>query len=166
VAHDSHWAANFERESAVVRTALGDILVTLHHIGSTAIPGIVAKPVIDMLAVVTDVTTLDRRAPLLEEVRYEALGEFGILGRRYFRKDSAEGVRTHQMHAFAVGSPEIDRHLVFRDYMRAHQTEAEQYAELKQELARRFPTNMDAYTEGKTEFIREIERRAATWRTE
>lgn len=111
VAYDSRWAANFERESTVVRAALGGVLVALHHIGSTAISGIVAKPVIDMLAVVTDVTTLDRRATLLEEIGYEALGEFGIPGRRYFRKDSAEGIRTHQIQAFGIGSPEIDRHL-------------------------------------------------------
>jgi GrpB-like predicted nucleotidyltransferase (UPF0157 family) len=87
------------------------------------------------------------------------MGEFGIKGRRYFRKTSKDGVRTHQIHAFAVGSPEIDRHLAFRDYLRSHIDEAQRYGRLKQELARQFLTDIDGYSDGKTEFIREIEQR-------
>src|SRR5262249_5441535 len=157
VQHDSCWRDDFGRESAAVGAALGTALVELHHIGSTAVPGIVAKPVIDMLAVVTDVISLDAR-PWLEHLGYQAMGEFGIKGRRYFRKTSTEGVRTHQIHAFAVGSPEINRHLSFRDYLRSH-PEAQQYARLKEELAGRFVDDIDGYSDGKTGF--EIERRAA-----
>jgi GrpB-like predicted nucleotidyltransferase (UPF0157 family) len=160
VPYEPRWCSDFEQESASVRASLGDLLISLHHIGSTAIPGIVAKPVIDMLAVVTDVALLDTGAHLLEELGYEAMGEFGIEGRRYFRKNSKEGARTHQIHAFAGGSPEIDRHLAFRDYLREHPDEAQQYGNLKLELARHFMTDIDGYTDSKTEFIREIERRA------
>jgi GrpB-like predicted nucleotidyltransferase (UPF0157 family) len=160
VPYDPRWCSDFEQESASVRAALGDLLMALHHIGSTAIPGIVAKPVVDMLAVVTDVVLLDTRAHLLEDLGYEAMGEFGIEGRRYFRKNSKEGARTHQIHAFAGGAPEIDRHLAFRDYLRGHPDEAQQYENLKLELARHFITDTASYTDGKTEFIREIERRA------
>ena len=139
--------------------ALGDALVAMHHIGSTSVPGIVAKPVIDMLAVVTRVKATDLRTPALAALGYEAMGEFGIRGRRYFRKSSADGARTHQIHAFAVDSCEIRRHLAFRDYLRAHSAAAEEYGKLKLELARRFPTDVEAYTEAKTEFIRAIESR-------
>jgi GrpB-like predicted nucleotidyltransferase (UPF0157 family) len=145
-------------------TQLSDLPIELHHIGSTAIPGIAAKPVIDMLGIVPAVEALDAGAHRLAVLGYEALGEFGIPGRRYFRKNGPDGVRTHQLHAFAVGSPDIQRHLDFRDYLRAFATEAAAYAALKQSLAERCGSDMDAYSDGKTEFIQAVERRAAAWR--
>lgn len=165
VAHDPGWAEEFARESTVVALGFGDLLVELHHIGSTAIPGIEAKPVIDMLAVVTDIGLVDVRSPRLEELGYEAMGEFGIPGRRYFRKNSPSSVRTHQIHSLEVGSPEIERHLAFRDFLRAHPEHAKKYAAVKREMGERYPHDMAAYTDGKSEFIREMEGRAA-WRDE
>jgi GrpB-like predicted nucleotidyltransferase (UPF0157 family)/ADP-ribose pyrophosphatase YjhB (NUDIX family) len=158
------WATAFEREAAAIKDALPDLPIELHHIGSTAIPGIVAKPVIDMLGVVPALGVLDAREPRLAALGYEALGEYGIPGRRYFRKDAPDGTRTHQLHAFAAGSPEIRRHLDFRDYLRAFPAEAAAYAALKQELAGRCGSDMEAYGDGKTEFICAVERRAAEWR--
>jgi GrpB-like predicted nucleotidyltransferase (UPF0157 family) len=159
------WASAFEREASAVMDALSDLRIELHHIGSTSIPGIVAKPVIDMLCVVPAVEELDVRVHRLVALRYEALGEFGIPGRRYFRKDTLDGARTHQLHAFAAGSPDIERHLNFRDYLRAFPAEAAAYATLKQRLAGSCGSDMHAYSDGKTEFIRAVERRAAVWRT-
>jgi GrpB-like predicted nucleotidyltransferase (UPF0157 family) len=163
-AHDARWAVQFGHEASVVRAALGGILIELHHIGSTAIPGIAAKPIIDMLAVVTSVEELDRASPRLEPLGYESKGEFGIPGRRYFRKDSPSGIRTHQLHAFAIGSADVDRHLNFRDYLRAHPAEAQAYEALKRGLAVQSLGDGHAYSDGKTDFIRELERRAAAWR--
>jgi GrpB-like predicted nucleotidyltransferase (UPF0157 family) len=108
--HSIAWAEAFEREASAIADALSDLSMELQHIGSTAIPGIVAKPVIDMLGIVAAVDELDARAHRRAALGYEALGEFGIPGRRYFRKNSPDGVRTHQLHAFAIGSPEIQRH--------------------------------------------------------
>jgi GrpB-like predicted nucleotidyltransferase (UPF0157 family) len=159
--HTAAWSAAFEREASAILAALSDLPIELHHIGSTAIPGIVAKPVIDMLAVVPLVEELDARSPRLAALGYEALGEFGIPGRRYFRKNAPDGARTHQLHAFAVGSSEVQRHLHFRDYLRAFPAEAAAYAALKEDLAARCGGDMDAYSDGKTDFIRAIERRAA-----
>jgi GrpB-like predicted nucleotidyltransferase (UPF0157 family) len=158
------WAEAFEREASDIVAALSDLSIELHHIGSTAIPGIVAKPVIDMLGVVPSVEVLDAHAHRLAALGYEALGEYGIPGRRYFRKNAPDGVRTHQLHVFAAGSREIERHLDFRDYLRAFPGEAGAYAALKQELAERCGSDMRAYSDGKTEFIRTVERRAALWR--
>jgi len=155
------WATAFEREASAVSDALSDLPIELHHIGSTAIPGIVAKPVIDMLGIVPAVEALDVCTHRLAGLGYEALGEFGIRGRRYFRKDAPDGARTHQLHAFAVGSPEIQRHLDFRDYLRAFPAEAAAYAALKQDLAGRRGSDMQAYSDGKTEFIRAVDGRAA-----
>ena len=162
--HSPTWAAAFEAEASALEDALSDVPVQLHHIGSTAIPGIVAKPVIDMLGIVPTVERLDGRADRLTALGYEGLGEFGIPGRRYFRKNAADGVRTHQLHAFAVGSPEIQRHLDFRDYLRAFPADAAAYAALKQALVARCGNDMRAYSDGKTEFIRGIEHRAVVWR--
>ena len=162
--HSAAWASAFEREASAILNALSDLPIELHHIGSTAIPGIVAKPVIDMLGVVPRVEALDERAHRLAALGYEACGEFGIPGRRYFRKDARDGARTHQLHAFAGGSAEIRRHLDFRDYLRAFPGEAAAYAALKQDLARRCGGDLKAYSDGKTEFIGAVQRRATAWR--
>lgn len=162
--HDPRWAAEFAREASLVAEAFGEWHVAIHHIGSTAIPGICAKPVIDMLAAVSDVTRLDAKEPEMKALGYEVLGEFGLAGRRYFRKDDARGERTHQVHAFEIGSPQIERHLAFRDYLRAHPEPARQYEALKQRLAEHHPADISAYTDGKDAFIAEIDARASAWR--
>lgn len=161
--YDSRWPEEFACESAAVASALGSALVAIHHIGSTAIPGIHAKPVIDMLAVTSDVSLLDDCAIRLEALGYEALGEFGITGRRYFRKDNRAGDRTHQIHAFQVGSSQIARHLAFRDYLRAHPNDASDYDALKQRLAESHPNDISGYSDGKDSFIHDIDLRAAFW---
>ncbi len=163
--HDPRWVVDYKRESAAVAEALGDACVAIHHIGSTAIPGICAKPVIDMLAVVRNVEVLDSRSPQVESLGYEAMGEFGIPGRRYFRKDDAPGNRTHQIHTFAAGSPQIVRHIGFRDFLRAHPGYAEEYDALKQRLAAQFPQDISAYTDGKDEFIARVDALAAEWQS-
>ncbi|MEA3209531.1 MAG: putative acetyltransferase [Chthoniobacter sp.] len=162
VPHDPGWAEAFARESLSIAETIGDVLVTVHHIGSTAIPGIHAKPIIDMLAVVRDLSLLDERSPRLEALGYEARGEFGIAGRRYFRK--GDRARTHQIHAFAIGSPQIERHLAFRDFMRAHPVHARQYDALKRRLAEMHPDDIASYTDGKDGFIAEMDAKAAAWR--
>jgi GrpB-like predicted nucleotidyltransferase (UPF0157 family) len=90
------------------------------------------------------------------------MGEFGVAGRRYFRKDSSEGTRTHQVHVFETGSDEVRRHLAFRDHMIAHPNDAREYSELKRKLAVEHAENADGYMDGKDGFIKEIDRRAAT----
>ena len=132
--------------------------------GSTAIPGIHAKPSIDILLEVADLAGLDARAAAMVELGYEPKGEFGIPGRRYFRKDSAEGIRTHQVHAFQAGDAGIERHLAFRDYLMAHPAIAKSYTVLKQQLADAHPDDIEAYMDGKDAFIKEHEARAMAWR--
>jgi len=161
---NSAWAAEFEREASAIREALSDIPFQLHHIGSTSIPGIVAKPVIDMLGVAPTAEDMDTRSDRLAALGYEVMGEFGIPTRRYFRKNARDGTRTHQLHAFGADSPEIQRHIDFRDYLRVFPEEAAAYEALKLRLAERCGSDMHAYSEGKSEFVRDIERRAAEWR--
>jgi GrpB-like predicted nucleotidyltransferase (UPF0157 family) len=163
VPYDPQWVQTYSRSSQAVTTALGDNLLAIHHIGSTSIPGMHAKPVIDMLAVVADIAAVDQRAKQMESLGYETMGEFGIPGRRYFRRDNPAGVRTDQVHTFQVGSPDVDRHMAFRDFMRAHPTPAGQYAALKRRLADAHPHDIHAYMDGKDAFIKEMEARALAW---
>ena len=165
VPHDPGWAAAFAREAPRVKRALGDAGSAIHHIGSTAIPGIHAKPIIDLLAVVADAARLDERDAAMQALGYETLGEFGIPGRRYYRKNDAEGERTHQVHAFQAGSPQIERHLAFRDFLNAHRAYAERYDALKRRLADLHPLDVSAYTDGKDAFIKEVDALAAEWRS-
>ncbi|MBD2022086.1 GrpB family protein [Leptolyngbya sp. FACHB-36] len=158
------WRREFEHESQRVAEALGENVVAVHHIGSTAIPTIYAKPIVDMLVEVKDIAAVDVRNAAIATLGYEAVGEFGIPGRRYFRKHNAAGVRTHHIHAFETGSPQVDRHLAFRDYMIAHPDDAQAYSTLKRELAKQYPSNIEAYMDGKDEFIKEMDRRATEWR--
>jgi GrpB-like predicted nucleotidyltransferase (UPF0157 family) len=158
------WREAFETEARNVAGALGENVVAVHHIGSTAIPQIYAKPVIDLLVEVADIARVDEQSSAMESLGYEVMGEFGIPGRRYFRKDNREGTRTHQIHAFEAGSAEAARHLAFRDYMIAHPDDAQNYSELKRKLAAAHPQNMDGYMDGKDDFIKEMDRRAALWR--
>jgi len=163
VPHDPAWRQKFELEAAELASALGPAAVAIHHIGSTAIPGVVAKPVIDVLVEATSVEAIDDRTESVEALGYEAKGEFGIRGRRYFRKDDAAGVREYHVHAFEAGSENVARHLAFRDYLRSHPAVAEAYSRLKRELARRHPSDIEAYRAGKDPFIQATQRVALAW---
>ncbi|MCX6139279.1 MAG: GrpB family protein [Candidatus Kapabacteria bacterium] len=164
VEQNPEWGVEYERAATVLRVTLGSVVRELYHIGSTAIPGIVAKPIIDILGGVTNVDELDRLTETMNAIGYEARGEFGIPGRRFFTKHNEAGERTHHLHAFDVGSNEIAIHLDFRDYMRAYPHYAQQYESLKQALVAQYSMDRDKYTEGKSEFIREMNAKAALWR--
>ncbi len=159
------WPEKFEEEAAAIREILGDACLAVYHIGSTAVPGLAAKPIIDIMPVVTTLSRADALASRFEEAGYEYLGEFGIPGRRYLRKGGDE--RTHQLHIFAKESRrEIARHLAVRDYLRSHPDEAAVYGQLKQELAARYPWDIDGYCDGKDAFVKALEERALCWRQE
>ena len=161
VPHNPEWQREFQREAERIVAVLGNNAVAVHHVGSTAIPAIYAKPIIDLLLVVQDLSALDEKQTMMEALGYAALGEFSIPERRYFRRDNKIGDRTHQVHAFENGSPQIQRHLAFRDYVINNPTVAQEYSQLKRELAGKYPNDSEAYMDGKDEFIREIDWRAA-----
>jgi GrpB-like predicted nucleotidyltransferase (UPF0157 family) len=165
VPHDPQWREAFEVESRFVADALGENVVDVHHIGSTAIPSICAKPIIDLLVEVKDIIRVDGQSSAMESLGYEVMGELGIPGRRFFRKDNRESVRTHHIHTFEVASAQVKRHLAFRDYMLAHPEDALKYSELKSALARKYPQNIDKYMDGKDGFIKEMDKKAAQWST-
>jgi GrpB-like predicted nucleotidyltransferase (UPF0157 family) len=158
------WRQDFAAEAAQVALALGDNVAHIHHIGSTAIPNIYAKPVIDLLVEVSDLDRVDDCNAAMAALNYTVMGEYGMPGRRYFRKDNAQGDRTHHVHTFQVGSPEVVRHLAFRDFMTAHPDCAQQYSDLKRCLAAQHPHDIDSYMDGKDVFVKAMEQRALEWR--
>jgi GrpB-like predicted nucleotidyltransferase (UPF0157 family) len=163
VGPDAKWATAFEEAARELREVLGDEVVAVHHIGSTAIRGIPAKPIVDLLIEVWDVDALDAYDAEMERRGYRPHGEHGIPGRRFYVKGS-DAARTHHVHAFQRANPHVARHLAFRDYLNAHPREAQAYGALKRRLARAHPYDIEAYVAGKDAFIKEVDRRAAAWR--
>ncbi|HEV2745209.1 MAG TPA: GrpB family protein [Rubrobacter sp.] len=159
VPHDHAWKGRFEAEAAALRFALGDEALAVHHIGSTSVPGLRAKPTIDVLIEVREIRKLDGLEAQMAHRGYEAWGEYGIPGRRFFTRDRGPD-RLCNVHAFEAGSQEVERHLAFRDHLIQHAETARAYGDLKRNLAERFPTDMEAYMEGKDAFIKETEREA------
>ena len=157
--YDPKWPLEYEKERDYIAEILNDNCICIYHIGSTAVPGLAAKPVIDIMAVVRSLEKTDDAAGKFSAIGYEYLGEFGIAGRRYLRKGGDE--RTHQIHIFQADDWEnIRRHLALRDYMRTHEKERKEYAEIKKSLALKYPYDIDGYCDGKDAFVREMERRA------
>ena len=112
--YDPRWPQKYEEEKEKIRHILGEDLVAIYHIGSTSVPGLAAKPIIDIMAAVKSLDRADQAAGKFIQIGYEYLGEFGIAGRRYLRKGGDE--RTHQIHIFQADDLDnIVRHLAFRD---------------------------------------------------
>ena len=162
VAYQPVWRAQFEEEAAVLRALLGPQIVSVHHIGSTSVPGLAAKPIIDVLVQVRDIEAVDGLDAQMRAAGYLPRGENGIPGRRYFRRETA-GRHTHHVHVYQVGHPRVRDHLAFRDYLAAHPAQAAAYGALKQELAARYPRDIDAYQAGKGAFILMLVERALAW---
>ena len=157
VDYNSLWAKEYEEESLRIKDILAENCMATYHIGSTSVEGLAAKPVLDMMVAVRSLEKVDEAADSFSKTGYEYLGEFGIAGRRYLRKGGDE--RTHQIHIFQSEDwYNMGRHLAFRDYMRTHQKEREEYAKLKTALAQKFPYDIDGYCDGKEHFMRETEK--------
>lgn len=157
--YDPAWLEAYARERKAITGILGDNCLAIYHIGSTSVPGLPAKPIIDIMAAVRSLEQVDEAAGAFAGIGYEFCGEFGIPGRRYLRKGGDE--RTHQLHIFQAGDwNNIGRHLAFRDFMRSHEKEREEYGALKKDLARRFPYDIGSYCDGKDAFVRSMEEKA------
>ena len=155
VPYDPAWPDLYAAEAARVTDALSghDLTLRLEHTGSTAVPGLAAKPVLDILA---GCRVDEPRQPIidaLESAGYTYRGEQGIPGRDFFRRGSP---RQYHFHLTHVGSAFWQDHLTFRDYLRSHRDTAARYAALKLELASLHPDDREAYIEGKTEFVNSV----------
>jgi len=151
VPYDAQWPEMFEAESLLIKTLLDGVVKDVHHIGSTSVPGLSAKPVIDILLEVSDINELDTYNPEMARAGYIARGENGIPGRRYFTKGGDQ--RSHQVHAFAVGDIQILKHLAFRDYLIKNKGISIAYAKVKRSAAFLSRNDAERYSALKASFI-------------
>ena len=156
VPYHEAWPSLFDEERMRLERALGSSARGIEHVGSTAVPGLAAKPILDIRVGVGSLRDAECSIRPLEQLGYEFRGEAGLPGRLFFRKGNP---RTHHLHVTEIGSEFWERHLVFRDYLRAHPETARDYVQLKHDLADRFRRDRAAYTEAKTGFISEVVRR-------
>lgn len=162
VEYREEWRTGFEKETDGIKSVLSENLIAAYHIGSTAIHGLKAKPVIDILLEVRSLSEVDKHNRELEELGYETRGEYGFEGRRFFQKGGKE--RTHHIHVFQTGNPEIKRHRYFVEFMNSHPGSAAEYETLKVELESKYKQKPNKYSEGKSEFIKNIDEKAAEWK--
>lgn len=160
--HSPKWVDYFKEESDQIQNLLGNHLNEIHHIGSTAIAGIAAKPVIDIMLEFKDLDQIDEIWQSLAQLNYRALR--GHIGphRSYFTRRADSDI-TYHLHLRESGDPQLNRHVNFRNYMNAHPDKAQAYAKLKLNLAQQHIDNINAYVAGKDKFIQEIDRLAKTW---
>ncbi len=152
--YDAGWPRLFEEEAARIRDALGDWILAVEHIGSTSVPAMPAKPIIDIAVAVTSFEEAVRCVAPLERIGYTYRGEWGMPRRHYFVKGEP---RTHHLHMLEAGTEQWGRHVRFRDALRASHELAAEYAALKRSLAARFAQDRDAYQAGKAPFIERVE---------
>ena len=155
--YDPQWPATYAREAELIRGVLGDRLLAVHHIGSTAVPGMTAKPIVDILGVVRDVNDLEPFRDALATAGYLWQCEYGVPGRRYFDKYSdGSPMELSHLHCYGEGHPAIAEHLRFRDRLRSDPDAAARYVALKQSLRAQFTDERRRYTQGKGPFIQQI----------
>lgn len=159
--YDTAWPRRFRQEAARLRRYLGGARCQIEHIGSTAVPGLDAKPIIDIALCIPSFKQLPLWIRRLERAGYEYKGEYGLPGRHFFTRGTPV---TQHLHLVQPTSEHWQRWLTFRDYLRANPVEAQRYNAAKQALARKFPEDRNAYTRAKTPIINRLLKRAAAWR--
>jgi GrpB-like predicted nucleotidyltransferase (UPF0157 family) len=161
VDYDPQWPIRYQEEKGRILEAIGRVIVAIEHIGSTAVPGLGAKPIIDIMVAVSHLADAEECIEPLQGMGYEYAPklEVSMPQRRYFDKGPPGG-RTHHLHMVELASEFWQRHLLFRDFLRDHPQVAREYDQLKRELAARYGSDRVGYTEAKTPFIRSVEARA------
>ena len=162
VPHNPDWSHQADEDARRILDGLSFPIIAIYHIGSTSVAGIKAKPILDFVIEVENLEDVIQSVPEFEAIGYLCKGEFGIPGRQFFTKDT-EGERTHHLHVFQQGHPDIERHIVFRDYLRANPEAAREYEKLKEKMAKRFPKESGNYTAAKSDFILSMDEVARYW---
>jgi|Deesub1362A_J573_1020465.scaffolds.fasta_scaffold00079_108 GrpB-like predicted nucleotidyltransferase (UPF0157 family) len=160
VDYNPQWPILYEEEKIMILSVIGDKVVAIEHIGSTAVPGLGAKPIIDIMVAVRHLSDADECIEPLQSIGYEYVPEYevSIPERRFFRKNPVKVPPKAHIHLHIVErtSDFWERHILFRDFLRTHPEIAQQYCQLKKELAAKFGSDRDAYTAAKTSFIESV----------
>jgi GrpB-like predicted nucleotidyltransferase (UPF0157 family) len=158
VDYDPHWPELFDQLRAKVWTVVNDFAVGIEHVGSTSVPGLAAKPIIDMSVVVSSAIDVPVAIERLAPLRYVHRGDLGVEGREAFQ--SPHDSPAHNLYVCPRGSLGLVNQLAARDYLRAHPDTARAYGDLKKRLATEFPDDIESYVYGKTDFVLELLRHA------
>ena len=157
--YDLQWPLQFAEIAGRIRAAFADgPLLAIEHVGSTAVCGLAAKPIIDMDVIVPSASDVPDAFARLATLGYVHEGDQGVPGREAFRWPP--GTPRHHLYLCLCDGAEYHRHVAFRDYLRAHRDEAQRYEALKRDLAARFPEDREAYAEGKTEYVESVLQKA------
>lgn len=148
----NEWKEEFEKQKKVLEGIFKEDLIDIQHVGSTAIPGLKAKPIVDIAVAVNKLEDVLKYVDALNEVGYEFRGNAGVEGRYFFAKGDAEN-RTHYLHTEPINSSNWETHIFFRDYLIEHPELIKEYENLKVELALKYPEERSKYTAGKNDFI-------------
>jgi len=154
--YDEAWKKDFEEIKAELMAVLDGLVLSVEHVGSTSVPGLAAKPIIDIDVVIEDTDCFEKVKTALETIGYQHEGDMGIPGREAFKYDGKEHLRKHHLYVCAKDSDELKRHLSFRDYLRTHPDAVKEYGRIKEEGARLYPNDIDSYIEYKAPFIENI----------
>ncbi|MEO0770595.1 MAG: GrpB family protein [Cyanobacteria bacterium J06649_4] len=158
VDYDSEWATTFEALKSRIWPAIQSVALGIEHVGSTSVPGLAAKPIIDIDIIIASEAELPVVIERLAQLGYQHRGDLGIEGREAFF--APVDLAAHHLYVCTQDSVALKNHLAVRDYLKLHPEKIQQYSELKKHLAQRFPNDIDSYIEGKTDFLLEILRAA------
>ena len=156
--YDECWEQDFLQIEKELREVLGELALRIEHVGSTAVRGLSAKPVIDIDVVIKDYSQFDNVVSSLKQIGYHHEGDLGIAGREAFKYTGKEHLKKHHLYVCPLDSNELKRHTAFRDYLRSHPEAVREYSRIKETGARLFPYDIEKYIEYKSPFIESIYR--------
>ncbi|MBQ7545929.1 MAG: GrpB family protein [Clostridia bacterium] len=154
--YDEQWRQDFLRIKAELTNTLGQLTIGIEHVGSTSVQGLSAKPIIDIDVIIKDYTVLENVVSALREIGYQHEGNLGIVGREAFKYDGKEHLQKHHLYVCPEDSPELKRHIAFRDYLRTHPDAVREYSHIKEEAVKQFPDDIERYIGYKSPFIEKI----------
>ncbi len=157
-AYDEAWEQNFSDIKAEIQDALGELVVSIEHVGSTSVQGLSAKPIIDIDIVIKDYSLFDDVVSRLSDIGYQHEGDLGISGREAFKYDRKDHLQNHHLYVCPQDSTELKRHIAFRDFLRSHPEAVSEYSRIKEEGAVLYPYDIDKYIEYKSPFVERIYR--------
>ncbi len=154
------WQERFEELRATLQPQLEELAVAIEHIGSTSVAGLAAKPILDVDVIIPTSQSFQKVKTRLEQIGYFHRGDLGVKGRESFGYQDKPDLMRHHLYVLAQDSEELMRHLGFRDWLRSHPEDAAEYSRVKRAAAERFPENIDAYIEAKSDFILQVYQKA------
>ena len=154
--YDEQWKQDFLMIKDELTSALGQLAIRIEHIGSTSVAGLSAKPIIDIDVVIQDYSVLEDVVSSLGKIGYRHEGNLGIVGREAFKYEGKDHLRKHHLYVCPADSPELKRHIAFRDYLRTHPEAVREYSRIKEEGAKQYPYDIERYIEHKSPFIEKI----------